>query len=461
MKIVWITADTFRRDHLGCYGNERIRTPALDSLASAGVRFDRHYAGAFPTMPTRADHFSGRWTMSFMGWGPLGPDFSTLAQLLSTAGIHTAAVVDTPFYLRHGMNYDRGFETFYQVLGQEGSNTRSVEQLHHEARDVRALWSSETDRNAPRTMMQAMQWLELHHEDDFFLYVDTWDPHEPWDAPPYYTEQYWPGFDGEVIEPVYARWQDADGMTETRLRKAHATYMGEISMVDTWIGHLLDKMRILGIDEETTVIFTSDHGFYFGEHGGFFGKMCLARKPDGDLWRRGEPGATWARSPLYQELVSIPLLLKVPGLGHGTFSGLTSAVDVMPTVLELAGVEAPAWVEGRSLLTSLDAGAGREFTVSTIPFANPGEKVDSVDNAKRMLETYTISTVTNDAWALLYSPDPGMSELFNLETDVRQSTNVIESHPEVARELHNVFIRFLNETNVPDYLRAPRLRAPI
>ena len=71
MNVIWIVADTFRRDHLGAYGNTTIRTPSLDALAATAVRFDRHYSAGFPTMPTRADHQTGRWTMSFMGWEPL------------------------------------------------------------------------------------------------------------------------------------------------------------------------------------------------------------------------------------------------------------------------------------------------------------------------------------------------------------------------------------------------------
>ena len=115
MNVIWIVADTFRQDHLGAYGNPYIRTPSLDALAARSVRFDRHYAAGFPTMPTRADHATGRWTMSFMGWEPLSRDVETLAELLARSGFHTAASVDTPFFLRGGMNYDRGFQTLLRV----------------------------------------------------------------------------------------------------------------------------------------------------------------------------------------------------------------------------------------------------------------------------------------------------------------------------------------------------------
>ena len=246
MNVIWIVADTFRRDHLGAYGDKVIRTPSLDALAARSMRFDRHYIGGFPTMPTRADHATGRFTMSFMGWEALPEEATTLAQILADAGYHTAAVVDTPFYWRHDMNFDRGFQTFFTVQGQEGSNTRVRGIGHHESRDIVAWWRKESDHNVAQTMIKAGDWLERHYKEDFFLYVDTWDPHEPWDAPAYYTELYMPDYDGEVVQPIYAHWQDEPGFTEAKVKKAAATYKGEVTMVDTWVGHLLRKVENMG-----------------------------------------------------------------------------------------------------------------------------------------------------------------------------------------------------------------------
>ena len=187
MNVVWIIADTLRKDALGSYGNKSIRTPSLDNLAANSMQFNRHYAANFPTVPARADFLTGRWTMSYMHWEPLLDGEITLPQMLSSKDIHTAAVVDTPFYLRRDMNYDRGFKSFYEIPGQTGSTDKT--------------WNYESDCYAPRTFIQSMKWLEKHYKEDFFLYIDTWDPHEPWDAPGYYTEYYWPGYDGEIIDP--------------------------------------------------------------------------------------------------------------------------------------------------------------------------------------------------------------------------------------------------------------------
>ena len=460
MNVIWIVSDTFRRDHLGAYGNSSIRTPSLDALAASAVRFDNHYSAGFPTMPTRADHQTGRWTMSFMGWEPLPPGATTLAEILAGQGMHTAASVDTPYYLRGGMNYDRGFQSFFMNTGQDTLWSLIPEPgYHNEALDVRAAWRSEADRNAPKTFMSAMRWLEQHYKEDFFLYVDTWDPHEPWDAPAYYTELYWPGYDGELVLPVYGNWHDVPGYREEQLRKGHATYCGEITMVDTWAGFLLRMVENMGLAEKTVVIFTTDHGFYFGEHGGLFGKMSSDKYPDGTLRPYDEPGSQWSYSPLYEEIVHLPLLIRAPGVPAGSYAGMSSAVDVMPTVLDLLGVDIPDFVQGRSLAPALydPKAQGRDFVVSSLPFANVGDPVHSVDSLLRVLTEPPVTTVTSGGWSMLYSPLPGVSKLYNLTADPRQLDNAIERHTDMASELHAKLVRFMRETNVPERLLTPRL----
>ncbi|HET7480317.1 MAG TPA: sulfatase, partial [Rubrobacteraceae bacterium] len=201
--IVVIVSDTFRRDHLGAYGNPVIRTPYLDEFASSAVTFDRHVISSFPTMPARADILTGTFSFTYMGWEPLPRHVPTLPGLLSEAGYLTMGVVDTPFFVRGGFGYDRGFDDFIWVRGQ-GDDTRP-----HERSDYRATWRSESDRLVARTVTEAESWLERQHDEQFFLYVDTWDPHEPWDAPDYYTSRYHAGYDGRQIYPSYGRWEQA------------------------------------------------------------------------------------------------------------------------------------------------------------------------------------------------------------------------------------------------------------
>jgi len=462
MNVIWIVSDTFRRDHLGCYGNNVIRTPSLDALAEKSVRFERYYAADFPTMPTRADHLTGRWTGCFMKWEPLPADELTLGQILSRAGFHTVAVVDTPFYSRDGMNYDRGFRSFIEVPGQEYW-------LAAVGDDVRKAWHYESDRFAPRTLTKAMQWLEDHYKENFFLYIDIWDPHEPWDAPAFYTELYWPEYDGEVIDPPYCYWQDVPGMTEERVKKAHATYCGEITMVDTWLGYLLRKIENMNLMEKTAIIFTTDHGFYFGEHGGLFGKLTRLDPSELPYWldlrrawvdtsRFDAVMGAWTQSPLYEELIACPLLIYVPSITLGVSQALTSAVDLMPTVLDIMGLKVPVQVDGCSLLPILQDTRlkGREYVVSTHPFSNPAEIVSSVDGQKRVDMTGSDTTVTTEEWSLLYClTRPPM--LYHLPSDPRQEKNVIQQYPEVAKELHRLLVDFMRENELAPNLLEPRL----
>jgi arylsulfatase A-like enzyme len=374
------------------------------------------------------------------------------------------AVVDTPFYLRDGMNYDRGFKSFFMNIGQEGSGAKILQKGQHESQDIRSARRYESDYNAPQTFIKAMQWLEHHYKEDFFLYIDTWDPHEPWDAPDYYTEIYWSDYDGEIIQPVYGYWNDVPGFTEEKVKKAHAAYCGEITMVDTWIGYFLRKVENMGLLEKTAIIFTSDHGFYFGEHGGLFGKMVYEKGSDGNYplledWDKLDEGGQWAYSPLFEEIVRIPLIIYIPGTLPGFYDQLTSAIDIMPTVLDILGHEVPDFIEGQSLLPMMrdSSIAGREFVISSIPFANPGDPVRSVDNFLRMLKAPTVTTITAGNYSLLYSPDEGFSKLYDLSIDPKQTDNIISNQPDIAKELHLCLVKFMRDTMVSEYLLKPRL----
>ena len=259
--------------------------------------------------------------------------------------------------------------------------------------------------------------------------------------------------------PLYGNWHDVPGYEEAQMRKGHATYCGEITMVDTWAGFLLKSVENMGLSEKTVVIFTTDHGFYFGEHGGLFGKMSSDKYPDGTLRPYDEPGSQWSYSPLFEEIVHLPLLIRAPGIAPGSYRGLSSAIDVMPTVLDLLDLDIPYFVQGRSLAPALRdrSLAGRDYVVSSLPFANPGDPVHSVDNLLRTLTEPPVTTVTSGGWSLLYSPLEGVSQLFDLTNDPNQSNNVIEERLEVARELHGKLVHFMRETEVPDRLLKPRL----
>src|SRR5215212_5260948 len=387
--VVMIVADTFRRDHLGAYGNPFISTPNLDVLACESVVFDQHVISSFPTMPARADMLTGTFSYTHMGWEPLPRHLTTLPDALSRAGYHTMGVVDTPFFVRNGFGYDRGFDDFIWVRGQ-GDDTRP-----HERADARSTWRSEEDRMVARTVTQAERWLERHHDEQFFLYVDTWDPHEPWDAPDYYTARYREGYAGEQLYPCYGKWEDA-GLTEDDVDLAHATYCGEVSMVDFWIGRLLAKLDVLGLRENTLVFFTSDHGFYFGEHG-YFGKAEWEHEPEAAVtqdssvpeWLAESWLLTVEQSPLYRELTNVPLMVRGPGLEPGRRSAMTTAPDLAPTVMELTGLGGvPTTMTGDSFGGVLDGSRNehRPLVVSSWPlYLAKGEIITAVDSKARRI----------------------------------------------------------------------------
>lgn len=444
MNVIWIVADTLRREAVGAYGNNKIHTPSLNSFASKSVRFDRHYVASFPTMPARADFMTGRWSSAFMRWGPLPDDVITVGEILRNGGATTAAIVDTPFYLRDGMNYDRGFASCEEITGQYYLASGSDPRFHRGA-NFRSPVRIEADCFARRTALKAMQWLEMNYEQQFFLYIDTWDPHEPWNPPTYYTKLYWPDYEGEYIGGGLGYIKDMPGVTEEQVKKAYATYCGEVTMVDTWVGHLLAQIENMGLMENTAIIFTTDHGTYFNEHG-LFGKIVYLVTPDSGPNNMPALG----RTPLYEEDVNIPLFIYMPGTASGSYNGLTSAIDLMPTVLDIMGQNIPKAVEGKSLVSQLKNTdfAGRDYVVSSFSFMNNGDKNVQADQPLRNVEYDSLVTVTTDKWALLYDPNPGMSELYNLKEDPGQSKNVISENQDIAHQLHQSFVQHMRNSNV-------------
>src|SRR5579862_4329398 len=110
--VILIIADTLRRDHIGAFGAVDIHTPNLNRFAEEAVVFDNYRIGSFPTMPARADLLTGRFSFASLGWEALPTHLATLPGILSDSGYMTMAVVDTPFYVRNGFGYDRGFKDF-------------------------------------------------------------------------------------------------------------------------------------------------------------------------------------------------------------------------------------------------------------------------------------------------------------------------------------------------------------
>jgi arylsulfatase A-like enzyme len=458
--VLVIVSDTLRRDHLGTYGGS-IQTPHLDRLAAQSVVFDQHVAGSFPTMPARADLLTGLLSLTFMGWEPLPAGLTTLPSVLSQAGYATVGVVDTPFFVRDGWGYDRGFDDFFWIRGQ-GEDTRPRERS-----DSRSVWLSENDRFAAQTMRQASDWLERNHREKFFLYVDTWDPHEPWDAPAYYTALYDPAYTGGEIFPAYRKVSES-GLSSEDLALARALYCGEVTMVDRWVGFFLDKLRVLGLDDRTIVLFFSDHGFYFGEHD-YFGKADwfdagetqLSEDAEAPAWLAESWLFTLLRSPLYQELTRLPLFVRHPDIAPGRRSALTTAIDIPATVLDLAGAELPQ-MHGRSFTPALaDAGVGhRDFVVTSWPlYFAQGEYTSAVDGKRRGIGSYMPITVTTRERSLLIGGPDDEPELYDLVNDPSETTDIWSQRTAEDERLFADALRHLEECGTPPEFLEPRRQA--
>ena len=428
-----IVSDTVRADFLGARGGH-VATPNLDALAASGTDFRRAYACSFPTLPARSDYLTGRMTFATWGWSALPRNVPTVPMILRSAGVTTAAVVDVPFYTVNAYNYDRGFEFFYELGTQHLARHGHLLPLHR---------ASEADYAPAQTVAAAERALErLRERQPFFCLVDLWDPHEPWDPPHWYVERYRPGYDGRVVDPPYRPWEEA-GMSRDDLDVAIACYSGELTMVDRWIGRLLERLDSLGLAESTAVLFASDHGFYFGERGGLFGKMVL--RPELDANRHTvdasalRAGGLWMRSPLYDEVARVPLLLRIPGEEPRVDDRLVSALDVAPTVLRLLDLNPPATFLGRSLTDDAAASRDREVVLTGLPLAVPGERsLAVVDDLTRRVVEWQPVTVTSREWTLLFATSSEPVELY--EANDPGAENVADAHPEEVALLHRLLL---------------------
>jgi arylsulfatase A-like enzyme len=465
--VILIISDTMRRDALGCYGGRWVRTPHLDAFAKTAVRCDNSFLCSFPTVPTRHDILTGRYTFTYKPWSPLDKDTVTLQDVLRPAGVYTALVVDTPHPFRPEYNYQRNFDHLQVNRGQENDNFRTdpipvklpcdPRKLRNGDKVVTQYLRNVADRKVEedyfcaRTLRGAADWLEKgHRRQPFFLYVDTFDPHEPWDPPRSYVDRYDPGYSGEeVIYPRYDRWNDF--LSEAELKHCRALYAGEASLVDRWAGHLLEKIGQLGLFDNTLVLFTADHGFYLGEHG-YIGKSFIR-------------GDKFQSLPLYSEVCRTPLLAHYPGCRPGAVrDALVQPVSLAATVLDFLGVKASPSFAAPSLwpvLQGKEAGAA-DIAVSAPNLSHPGLKQPQPTNR---------ATITDGRWLLVYggagSGDPDDTtasvdsekrlvapltgeklapELYDLRADPGCTKDLIAGHKDEARDLHRRFVDFLQRS---------------
>jgi len=468
--LILIISDTLRRDALGCYGGNWVKTPHLDQFAREAVIFDNAFVSSFPTVPLRNDILTGRFTSTYKGWSPLGQDEVTLQETLTNASILTSLVADTPHPYAPAYNFQRDFSVWDVVRGQEVDRYRSAprqvtlpcspEKMREpDSTVVQYLRNvahrhGEEDYFVAQTMTRAARWLEENHDDRrFFLLVDTFDPHEPWDPPQYYVDRYDPNYEGErVIYPRYDLWRTF--LTERELQHCRALYAGEASLVDRWVGFLLDQIAALGLLENTAIVFASDHGFYIGEHG-YTGKALVR-------------GDSYHNLPLYAEVARVPMLIYFPGCRGGwRAQALAQPVNFMPTILELMGVARPAGLRSQSLVPLLD---GRSQKVDEVVVAAPS----LLEDPGAPPSPASRCSVTDGEWMLIVGPQLAAvpqalktaavdslirrvrelqgeitPELYHLKNDPGCEKNLIRESPAVATRLHAALREFLARWDYP------------
>ena len=345
MKLLYIDIDSLRPDHMGCYGYHRPTTPNIDRFAEGAVRFDLCFAADSPCMPSRASTFSGRY------------------------GIRNG-IVDHSYAQMHGMANEWNREwslmrdrapTMPAAFAAQEIGTGSISTFRrHPAPWFTFGFNLLVDPQLTGHMQRikaeevnnlALPWIERHTDSEWFLHVQYWDPHTPYQRTDEEADKF---FDTGVTVPDLTadelnemlgdeHWRSA-GQAGLKsfddYRRLLAKYDAEILHVDRAVGDVLSLLDRIGIADETIVVISADHGEEFGEHRIF--------------------SEHWS---VHDGTQRIPLLIRVPGSGwSGVRTGMAMNIDLAPTLMELAGLETPADWDGVSLVPLMrgDADVARE-----------------------------------------------------------------------------------------------------
>lgn len=336
--------DSLNRHLLSPYGCEWTITPNFERLAEKTTRFCTAYAGSLPCMPARRELHTGRYNFLHRSWGPLEPFDDSMPEILKNNGIYTHLISDHSHYWEDGgATYHNRYHTWEGVRGQEGDcwkpHTGPVEVPPHLGQlwpqDVinRGYTSKEEEKPQARTFQLGLEFLENNvQSDNWFLQIETFDPHEPFDSPKAYHELY-PRHDIDL----HFDWPEYAKVTETREETEHCRYeyAALLSMCDHYLGKILDFMDEHQMWNDTMLIVNTDHGFLLSEHG-YWGKCS---------------------HPLYEEISHIPLFIwdpRYPAAGE-TRNALVQTIDIPATILEFFGIDRPKGMQGRPIAPVLAA----------------------------------------------------------------------------------------------------------
>jgi arylsulfatase len=404
LNVLLITNDQFRGDCLGAMGNRVIRTPNLDRLASEGTLFEQYFVQCPQCVPSRSAMHTGRYphvNRTPSNLYRLPDTEQTLATILGRHGYNTAVVGELPFAPTNFMGGFQqavaGFTEYQASLLTAGYALKGVAHAASLKKDFQAVpapWPDDVDESA-FFARKAIEFLRDPGEKPFFLHVNYRRPHHPFDPPAPFDTMY----SGAKFPPSQKRAGemknkppgqqraiensvgfDLRTLTDRDLDRVKSFYYGMISENDKYIGKILDHLRESHLADRTLVIFNSDHGEMLGDHG--------------LLYKGGY---------FYDEVVHVPLILRLPGkvAAGKRVQALTEEIDLLPTVLELLGLETPAGVQGQSLLT-----------------AKPRRAVHAEFSNIKMLRTQD--------WKLVHYLHAPYGELYNLREDPHELFNLYD-----------------------------------
>jgi len=421
-----IFTDTWRRDHLGFYGNDRIKTPAADRLASESIVFEDVYPESLATIQVRRAYFTGKriypwrnyeqWWKSkdfrswCHGWQPLSPDDVSITEILRKRGYVAGLIADIPFYGWPAANFHRAFNSYEFIRGKARDQFRIPStvapyyQMPIHTANYRGI-SFDEEYFAPQVFRSAMKWLEENYRrEKFYLHLEVWDPHEFWYPPECYVKMYDPEFSYEKEEEILKLiFPTIKNPTQQQVEKIRALYAGMVTQTDFWMGVFLDYARNLGVLDDAIVIFVSDHGTNLGERG-------IVGKPP---------------SAMYDELVRIPLTIRLPDGKHSEkrVEGFAYDHDLTVTLLGLLNIESPEYMEGLDIMPLV-----------TEEKKNLRDHIICGYNDFVCVRDEQWHYITADRRRIMYPPSE--DRLYDVRNDPEMKMNAIENHPSVAKKMN-------------------------
>lgn len=345
MNAVVVLFDSLNRRFLPPYGAAWVHAPNFTRLAERTVSFDTCYAGSMPCMPARRELHSGRYNFLHRSWGPLEPFDDSVPEMLSRTGVYTHLVTDHQHYWEDGgATFHNRFRSYEFFRGQEGDawkgHVADPEEPPESVRRVRhGLWrqdlinrqylSNEADHPQTKTVDAGLEFIATNRdEDDWFLQIECFDPHEPFLSYADHKRYYRAPSDLDLTWhdwPDYKRVDESDEIVE----QVRAEYASLLTMCDASLGRILDRFDKDGLWDDTLLIVCTDHGFLLGEHG-WWGKNV---------------------QPWYDENIHTPLFLWDPRarIAGERRNALVQTIDLGPTLLDFFGVPPTERMQGAPL----------------------------------------------------------------------------------------------------------------